>query len=147
MEDNKPYLPLAVTASSGTGGVSPPVRMMEQAIAGQTQALEQAIAQFNLTKAATAGTLITGLEGMARTIDWVRHDASSSAQTIQTVLCEALRSNAEEALRFMHELAGARAPSEFFAVQAAYFNKQTYLFVLQARDLQEAFSKLLPCFA
>lgn len=145
MDELRPFFPIAVPSSSGAGGVSPRVIILQDEMATNAHVLELALIQMMSPPVAETGEVIThGFQEVARSADRAYHEISLSAQSMNLTLAETLRTNVEEALDHWQNLATAKGPSDACELQIAYFGRQMGLLLIQAQELHLAFRKMLP---
>jgi hypothetical protein len=142
MDEHKPFFPIAVPSSSGVGGVSPRVSILEDETVNP-EPFELAVLPRSIPAAAETEAFKSGLQEMARSFDRACHEMSMQAQSINLALAETLRTNFEVTLAHWQDLATAKAPSEVYALQLAYFGRQMGLLWNQTQELQSAFRKML----
>jgi hypothetical protein len=147
MEEQKPIFPIAVPSSSGAGGVSPRVSIIQDAAAVNAEPFEFVVLPRAMPAAAETGEAAeafkSGLQEMARSFDKACHGMSMQAQSINLALAETLRTNFEVTLAHWQDLTTAKSPSEVYTLQLAYFGRQMGLIWSQTQELQVAFRKMM----
>ncbi len=145
-QSDRAIFPLAVPASSGSGGVSAPFSILPEKLAEQTEALSQAVIQLIASapvEQQKAAQMLGGrLEDMAHSFDRMYQDANHSAQSLNAAFGEVFRRNMEHALRFVDDLAQVREPSEAFTLQFGYFTAQFQLWAQETSVIQREFAKV-----
>jgi hypothetical protein len=143
MNAEKTVLPLAMTVSSGSSGVSAPFSVLQE----QTGALGQAMLQLFAVPAANqqgaSEALTARIENMAHSIEQVYQGANNSVQFVNLAVVDAARRNVEQTLQFCQDLAGASGPAEALRVQLAFLQSQAVLFAQQVTALQREMFRLL----
>ena len=146
MTSDRAILPLAVPASSGSGGVSAPFSILPEQLAEQTEALGQAVIHLIASPPAEqreAAVIVTGrLEQIAHSFDRIYREANDSAQSLNAAIGEAFRRNMEQALQFADGLANAKGPAEALDLQFGYFAAQVQLFAEETSAIQREFAKV-----
>jgi len=67
---------------------------------------------------------------------------SNPAQCIDMVMAEALRKNAGEAVRFLHDFANAKGAPDAVELQFRFISEQARIFTGQSRAMQREFARL-----
>jgi hypothetical protein len=147
IEDRKSYFPLAFASSSGSGGVSAPFSILPEVLAERAELFNKTVLQMiaapSVSPKEAAQTLTAGLEKVAKSIDAVCRETGSSAFSVQETLNEAMRTNIEQAFRYLDELVVAQSPADAMKLQMTYLSRQTALFAEQARGVQSALMRML----
>ena len=147
MDSGKTVLPLAMTVSSGSSGVSAPFSVLPEQWAGQTGALGHAMMQLFCFPTGgqrqAAEALTARLEGVTHSMEQIFQGANSPAQSANVAVAEAARTSIEQALQFCQDLAGASGPADAIGIQLAYLQSQAKLFAQQVQAIQREVSRLL----
>ncbi|SRR5579883_1962810 len=134
MDSNKTRLPLAVTAPSGSAGVSPPVSVLPEELAGHAP---------DQDRPAPSG--ISGyFEGAGQL--FFNHLCGDPNNPLSAgIACsEAFRASFENAVQFFTDAAAAKGPMELVGLQLAFLSRQLANIALQTVELQRQLLKLYP---
>ncbi len=134
--------PLAFPTSSGAAGVSAPFSVLPETLAEQAEALHRTVSKLaalpQTDPREAAATVASGIQQLATSLDAFYRETSLSAASIHEAMSEAVRSNVEQVLRHLDELAVADGPLEAAKLQLGYLARQTALMAEQASGLHSA---------
>jgi len=136
-------LPQAETFSGDDAGVSKPLQIVPEKLAGHTEAFGAAMMQLVAPAAPNEAAEVFGhrLEKVAHSIGQIYQDANSSAQSFHQAADEAFRRHFELGMHFVEELVQVRGPDEVLKLQLSFFSAQFELLTEQSREMQRQFAK------
>jgi hypothetical protein len=146
MVSERTLLPLAMTVSSGSSGVSAPFSVLPEKWAEHTGVFGQAMIQLMATPAGNqreaAEVLPHRFEELAQFFEQVYYRANSPVQSVNAAIIEAMRTNIEQTLQFLQDLSKVKGPSDAIGLQFGFAQSQARLFAGQAQAIQREFIKI-----